>query len=164
MRFSRKVAAVAATVAAAGNSPGRANWSPWKPPQSQSGVHSYVHLPLSRRVCNTPLTPLSLHKLASLFAPLDSSVLSPFSASRALLLPFSRYLLHLHTILLPFILFFSRVSLFRYNLPTRFLFYLHNHPISLSFRFILRPFYASSSFLLSLFRVHFPSSRSKANQ
>lgn len=50
-------------MAAATTSPGRANWSPWKPSRSQSGVHSYVHLPLSWRVCSTPLTTLHPYKL-----------------------------------------------------------------------------------------------------
>lgn len=113
MRFCRKAAAVAATAAAA-NSPGRANWSPWKPPQSQSGVHSYVHLPLSRRVCNTPLSPLSLSHSVTLSlsvnmlpAPLRcSTVLSPsFPRLRTILLPLTS------TILLPFTLSLLRVLL-----------------------------------------------------
>lgn len=49
--------AVAMVAAAATTSPGRANWSPWKPSRSQSGVHSYVHLPLSWRVCNPRFSP-----------------------------------------------------------------------------------------------------------
>lgn len=98
------------------------------------------------------------------FPPLSTLPYCPPSTHPKLSFSLSPVICFTSTILLPFILFFSRVSLFRYNLPTRFLFYLHNHPISLSFRFILRSFYASSSFLLSLFRVHFPSSRSKPNQ
>lgn len=64
------VVAVAVVEAAATTSPGRANWSPWKPSRSQSGVHSYVHLPLSWRVCSTlsspllPLITLNPYKLA----------------------------------------------------------------------------------------------------
>ena len=127
IQFSRKVAAAVATAtaaaaAAAVNSPGRANWSPWKPPQSQSGVHSYVHLPLSRRVCNIPLAPFSLHKLASLSIPLNSSVYSSFPASRTLFLSLCIFFIST-SILLSFIFFlFPRVSSFRYNLPTRFFF------------------------------------------
>lgn len=49
--------AMAMVAAAATTSPGRANWSPWKPSRSQSGVHSYVHLPLSWRVCNPRFSP-----------------------------------------------------------------------------------------------------------
>lgn len=71
----------AAVKAAATTSPGRANWSPWKPSRSQSGVHSYVHLPLSWRVCSTlsspllPLTILNPYKLAPSLALISRTAL-----------------------------------------------------------------------------------------
>jgi hypothetical protein len=64
-------------VAAATTSPGRANWSPWKPSRSQSGVHSYVHLPLSWCVCSIPLGTLHPHKLAPSLALASPERFSP---------------------------------------------------------------------------------------
>lgn len=64
--------AVAMVAAAATTSPGRANWSPWKPSRSQSGVHSYVHLPLSWRVCNPRFSP---HRASRSYKPSPSLAL-----------------------------------------------------------------------------------------
>lgn len=126
MRFSGE-----AGPAVAENSPGWANWSPWKPPQSQSGVHSYVHLPLSRRVCNIPLTPFSVHKLASLFSFLGLFRIVP-------LLHVSRYLplsLSLPSFLITsftFILFIFPVLSF-FHAPATWFFYPYNYSIPLTF-------------------------------
>lgn len=123
MRFSGEAGPVIAE-----NSPGWANWSPWKPPQSQSRVHSYVHLPLSRRVCNIPLTPFSVHKLASLFSSLDSSVLYFFFTIRTIFLSF--FLLFI--ILFSFILFIFPVLSF-FHTPVTWFFYPYNYSIPLTF-------------------------------
>lgn len=58
--------------------------------QSQSGVYSYVHLPLLRRVCSTPFSPFPPYKPAPLLPLFISSELCPahrFGLSSSLWLP-----------------------------------------------------------------------------
>lgn len=81
------------------------------------------------------------------FSPLSTLPYCPPSPHPELSFSLSPVICFTSTILLPFILFFSRVSLFRYNLPTRFFFIFIT--ILFLYRFVL--FYV-------LFTLPLPSS------
>jgi len=120
----------AAVVAAATTSPGRANWSPWKPSRSQSGcIRTYIYpcRGASAASLSAPSTPINSHPLSLSLPPSD----------------FLRLLLCLFVLIRPpsFPLFFSISLDFRCSLAAPSLFSL------------LRFIYPLSAFLVSSVRT-----------